>query len=431
MLITGASGFIGGHMVGVALAQGYVVKTLSRSTASIPARVPERQRYIGELPGKIPIEAFQKVSVVVHCAAWVKAGPEMARSVNVEGTLKVAEIAFQEKVETFIFLSSQSARPDATSDYGRSKYLAEQTLLSRFSNTGLKIIILRPGLVTGPGHQGLYHRLCRMVDAWPILPLLGGGRSIVQPIHIDDLCYAIFRCDQMAAQLNGRILNLGYPGGVVLAEFLQALASGRTGRKKFTITVPIWPTAAALSMTERVGLSLPITSVNVKGLSKVERMETQEDMAFLGVAIRPLEVLLRDDLRYDSALLREARLISHYLLHIMPSIDLQIRYADALSRLKITLDRDEERLWRIVERYPNALRMIDSGLAFIKPQGGIRRKLYTMLAILEASPQHHDHFLPKTCTMLQRFKLILIGLRAAVSALLGLMLIKVLKVRPN
>jgi hypothetical protein len=285
--------------------------------------------------------------------------------------------------------------------------------------------------VTGHGHQGLYHRLCRMVDTWPILPLLGGGRSIVQPIHIDDLCCAIFRCDQMAAQLNGRILTLGYPGGVVLAEFLQALASGRTGRKKFTITVPIWPAAAALSMAERVGLSLPITSVNVKGLSKVERMETQEDMAFLGVAIRPLEVVLRDDLRYDSALLREARLISHYLLHIMPSIDLQIRYADALSRLKITLDRDEERLWHIIERYPSALRMIDSGLAFIKPQGGIRRKLYTMLAILEASPQHHDHFLPKTCTMLQRFKLILIGLRAAVSALLGLMLIKVLKVRPN
>jgi len=431
MLITGATGFIGGRMAEVALAQGYRLKTLSRSTENISANIPERHRFIGELPGKIPIEAFHGVSVVVHCAACVNPGSERARSVNVEGTLKLAEMALQKKVETFIFLSSQSARPDATSDYGRSKYLAEQNLLSNFSSTGLKVIILRPGLVTGPGHQGLYQCLCRMVDAWPILPLLGGGQSIVQPIHIDDLCYAISRCDQIAAQLNGKILQLGHPRGVILAEFLQALAMARKGRKKFTITVPIWPVAAAASVAERFGLSLPITSVNVKGLSKVERMETQEDMAFLGVPMRPLEVVLRDDLRYDSVFLREARLLSHYLLPIMPNVDLQIRYADAVSRLKITLDRDEQRLWRIIERYPSTLRMIDGGMGFIKPQGGIRRKLYTMLAILEASPQHHDYFLPKTCTVLQKFKLLLVALRASVSVLLGLLLIKAMKVHRN
>jgi nucleoside-diphosphate-sugar epimerase len=431
MLISGATGFIGGHMAEVALAQGYLVKTLSRSSESIPATIPEQHRYIGQLPGKIPVEAFQGVSVVVYCAAWVKAGSEMARSVNVEGTLKLAEMAFQESVETFIFLSSQSARPDATSDYGLSKYSAEQALLSRFLNTGLKVIILRPGLVTGPGHQGLYQRLCRMVDAWPILPLLGGGKSIVQPIHVKDLCYALCRCDQIAAQLNGRILSLGCPGGVVLAEFLQALASARRGRKKFTITIPIWPVAAAVLTAERLGLSLPITSVNLKGLTKVEKMATQEDMALLGVPIRPLEIMIRDDLRYDHVLLREARIICRYLLRLMPSVDLQTRYAAAHGRLKIELDRDEQRLWRIIERFPSVLRIIDGGLSLINPHGGIRRKIYTMLAILETSPQHYDHFLPKTCTPLQKFKLIWVGLRAGVSTLLGLMLIKVMKVRLN
>lgn len=431
MLITGATGFIGSHMGEVALAQGYLVKTLSRSTESIPATISERNRYIGQLPGKVPVEAFQGVSVVVHCAAWVKAGSEMARSVNVEGTLKLAEVAFQEKVETFIFLSSQSARPDATSDYGQSKYLAEHALLSRYANTGLKIIILRPGLVTGPGQQGLYQRLCRMVDAWPILPLLDGGKSIVQPIHIDDLCYAISRCDHIAEQLNGRILSLGYPRGVVLAEFLQALALARRGRKKVTITVPIWPVAAAASAAERFGLSLPITSVNLKGLTKVERMETQEDMAFIGVPIRPLDVILRDDLRYDHALLREARLICLYLLGSMPSFDLQIRYAAAHERLKIELDRDEQRLWRIIERYPSTLRTIDGGLAISKPQGGLRRKIYTMLAILEASPKHCAKFLPKTCTVFDLFKFLGIGLRAGFATVLGLVFIHMMRVRSN
>src|SRR2546428_874212 len=190
VLITGATGFIGSRLATLALARGYVVKTLSRSDwGSLPA-VPMAQRYFGSLPEQVPLEALQEVNVVVHCAASFETNERVANAVNVEGTARLAHLSREAGVQNFIFLSSQSARPDVLSVYGKTKYAAEQKLLHI---NELNVIILRPGLVTGAGPRGLFQRMSRMVESLPIIPLLG-GKSIVQPIHVDDLCEAIFRC---------------------------------------------------------------------------------------------------------------------------------------------------------------------------------------------------------------------------------------------
>jgi NADH dehydrogenase len=431
LLITGATGYIGSRLTRRANDQGYIVKTLSRShCGGIPPILAER-RYFGSLPDQIPLKAFESVEVVIHCAAWTASGAAQAQRINVDGTIRLAELSLHMGVKNFIFLSSQSARPDALSDYGRSKYAAEQALLYKFAHTGLNIVILRPGLVTGHGDRGLYQRLCRMVDSWPILPLLEGGKSIVQPIHIDDLCDAIFRCCQIDGELGGKIFNLGHSHGTSLAQFIQAIALSRKGRRILAISIPIWPITIVVWMAERLGLPLPITSEHLKGLVKVEKMETETDMALLGIPVRSLDVIVRDHLDRDPSVLREASLISRYLLRITPSSELQYRYAEAIQRLKITLDRDEDRLWRIVKRYPKTLHMIDGALAFLKPQGGIRRRIYTMLAILEASSEHCERFLPKPCSSFQMIRIIGIGLRAGLITLLGLLFIQMLKVKWN
>jgi nucleoside-diphosphate-sugar epimerase len=290
MLITGATGFIGSRLATVALARGYTVKTLTRSDWSGPPRVDVQHRSYGVLPDRIPPNVMQGVAVVVHCAAWVKEGEESAFAVNVKGTMRLVELARKAGVQTFIFLSSQSARLDAFSAYGRSKYAAEQALLSE---SGTTIVILRPGLVTGPGGtQGLYGRLCRLVESLPVIPLLGGGRSIVQPIHVDDLCAAIFRCDESKTSFHHAVLRLGDPGGVTLAEFVRAIAQVRLGRPKMTISIPLWPVEIAVWFFESLGISLPITSGNLKGLKSVEKMDTAADMARLNLILRPLNEML-------------------------------------------------------------------------------------------------------------------------------------------
>src|SRR6185369_7594112 len=140
ILITGATGFIGARLATAALERGYAVRTLTRSDWSSAPWVSTSERFFGSLPSQIPATLFEGVDVVVHCAADVAGEGRQAAAVNVEGTRRLAERARAAGVKTFIFLSSQSARVDAPSAYGQTKYAAEQVLRSV---GGLRTVILR------------------------------------------------------------------------------------------------------------------------------------------------------------------------------------------------------------------------------------------------------------------------------------------------
>ncbi len=308
MLITGATGFIGSRLAALALAKGYSVKTLTRSDWARGPAVPIEQRCLGKLPWQIPGGALHGVNVVVHCAVSLESSMRRAYAVNVEGTARLAELGRDEGAENFIFLSSQSARSDAISSYGSTKYAAEQRLLEM---SGLRVIIVRPGLVTGPGGRGLFERLRRTVTGLPVIPLLGRGREIVQPIHVDDLCAAIFRCDQMAPQLDKTIVRLGDPQGISLAEFLQKLAISELGRRKTAVSIPLLPVEIAVKAAEAIHFPLPISTSNLQGMKSVAKMETAADVARLGLSLRSVEDAIRgaSDLRDGSPISLKERAV--------------------------------------------------------------------------------------------------------------------------
>ncbi|HEV8453784.1 MAG TPA: NAD-dependent epimerase/dehydratase family protein, partial [Gemmatimonadales bacterium] len=289
MLITGATGFIGSHLA-IAAANKYVVRSLTRKDWTGPPAVPTERRYFGNLPFGIPESAFEDVHVVVHCAATAEPNERKARAINVDGTVQLGELARKHGVETLIFLSSQSARPDAISAYGRTKFLAEQELLSL---DGLRVIILRPGLVVGPGGHGLFSRLVSSVVRLPLVPLPDGGRGVVQPIQVDDLCEAILRCDRESSELSRAILKLGDPKGERLADFVQEIALAYLGRRRLTVSIPLGPIEAAVRHAETLHLPLPISSTNLRGMRIVELMQTADDMERLGLPIRPVAEMLR------------------------------------------------------------------------------------------------------------------------------------------
>lgn len=285
MLVTGATGFIGARLASTAPARGYRVRTLTRSEWVGEPNVPSRERFFGSFPNRIPAEALVGVDVVAHCAGTGEPGDRLAHAVNVEGTLRLAEAARKAGAGVFVFLSSQSAKPDAISAYGRTKLEAERALLAM---EGIRVVILRPGLVTGPGARGLFGRMTASVEGLPVVPLLGGGKAIVQPIHVGDLCEAIIRCDERADELSGRVMSLGDPQGITLAELVREIAIARFGRPKRTVSVPVAPIELLVRMFEALHIALPVNSNNLKGLKTVERMETREDMTRLGIEVRPV-----------------------------------------------------------------------------------------------------------------------------------------------
>jgi hypothetical protein len=75
---------------------------------------------------------------------------------------------------------------------------------------------------------------------------------------------------------------------------LQAIAVARLGRRKMTLSIPLWPAEIVIGWAEALGIPLPISSGNLKGLRIVERMETEADMARLDVKVRPVDAMLRN-----------------------------------------------------------------------------------------------------------------------------------------
>ena len=193
--------------------------------------------------------------------------------------------------------------------------------------------------------------------------------------------------------------------------------------------VPLGPITRLARLVEGLGLRLPVTSENLKGAARVEPMDTRADMVRLGVPERSLDEILREDLAVDDAVAREADRIARYLVGRPPSATLVARYAQAIAILRIEIDADERRAWWLTRRAPRLLRVVDGGLALAKPNGTIRHRLHTMLAILEASPDHCEAFLPVAFGVRDRLVVAGAALRAGVAGAVGFPLVRLLGVK--
>lgn len=166
-LVTGASGFIGGHLTERLIEKGYRVKVLVRRTSNLQwLKGLDIETVYGDIrePESL-IPAVEGVDYIFHIAGETKTkSPEVYDKVNYEGTKNIFNISSQEnpKLKKFVFFSSQAAAgpspslkplkeedpPNPVSAYGRSKLKAEKFLLEN-SHT-LPWIILRPPLIYGP-----------------------------------------------------------------------------------------------------------------------------------------------------------------------------------------------------------------------------------------------------------------------------------------
>ncbi len=217
ILVTGASGFVGGALVQSMLAK-------DESWRLVVAVRRGGQRWAKQL---LPIvtgdlnkstdwtSALEGVAVVVHSAARVHVMQEAEldplsafRTVNVDGTLNLASQAAAAGVKRFVFLSSVKVNGESTQPgcafsevdlpnpqdaYGQSKYEAEQGLLQLSVDSNMEVVIVRPPLVYGPGVKANFAALIQSVQrGWP-LPL-GAVRNQRSMMALDNLVDFISTC---------------------------------------------------------------------------------------------------------------------------------------------------------------------------------------------------------------------------------------------
>ncbi len=207
ILLTGANGFIGSHMLDRLSLSDSDITILLRHTSDtsfIEGHLSRARICYGSLESPAALrEAMDGVGVVIHCAGKTKTvGTREFYAVNAGGTLNVVEAcnAHSGSVARLVFLSSlavsgpgspespvtEDARPRPVSAYGRSKLLAERHIRQR---SRVPYTILRPAAVYGPRDRE-FHAVFEAIRRG-FMPLVGTGARSLSLIYVTDLVEAV------------------------------------------------------------------------------------------------------------------------------------------------------------------------------------------------------------------------------------------------
>lgn len=216
VLITGASGFIGGHVCRHLLNLGYRVRALIRKADSLDMiSHANLERVSGDLRKPSSLHtACDSVDIIVHLAGIAHTNnvkPEKLFDINTSGTESLLTAAVSQKVKKIIFSSSTLAGTldndgSPTTSYGKSKLQAEKLLLAAHNAGLIEVLVLRPVNVYGSGMRGNISTLINLIakNRMPFLPIL---KTRISLIGINDVAQAI----KLAMEINhagGKIYTL-------------------------------------------------------------------------------------------------------------------------------------------------------------------------------------------------------------------------------
>lgn len=223
--VTGASGYLGGHVTAALLRRGHEVVALTRR----PLKTADIAHLPFELGGTVPTAAdfaSQGVQAVVHCAwDFMPRGLAAARRVNVAGAAQLVESA---RGLRLVDISTMSAFEGCRSVYGRAKAEVENIFLQAGGS------VLRPGLIWSDHPGGMMATLDRIARL-PIAPVIAGGGKLYL-IHVDDLAALIVAAvETPKAQEN--LAAVAHPAPFSLQEIVRMRSQPR---RPMILPVP-WP----------------------------------------------------------------------------------------------------------------------------------------------------------------------------------------------
>jgi nucleoside-diphosphate-sugar epimerase len=287
-LVTGASGFIGGHLVHALVASGDQVRILVRPSSDLRHVASlDVDRRVGDLTDPRSLRtAIAGMDRVFHCAAVVSdwGAPAVFRAVNVKGTENLLAAALEARVQRFVHVSSTDVYGHtghlATEDapfryrgwpYGDTKIDAEKAVWA-YAGRGLPVTVVRPATVYGP-RAGIVIEIAKLLRQKEMV-FIGTGETDVGLCYVENLTTALLLASGSDIGL-GRAYNVADGLGITWEHFVNRLARF-LGQDVLRRRLPYKVAYAAAWVLERWAQILPQPSRPLLTRMSVELLGTPQ-----------------------------------------------------------------------------------------------------------------------------------------------------------
>lgn len=225
-LVTGAAGFLGGHLVDMLVERGEGVRALvlpGEDTERL-RRLPGVEIVYGDLTDGASLRrAVQGVRRVYNLAAKTGAwGPEdLYRRVNVQGLAELVNAALETGVERIVHTSSitvyghflrgvigeEQPFHAENNPYSRTKIAGERLLARLVRDHAAPVIIVRPGWIYGPRDNASFARFVALIESGRGM-LIGSGENIVPLVYVRDVAQGLIQAGEAGAQFVGQVYTI-------------------------------------------------------------------------------------------------------------------------------------------------------------------------------------------------------------------------------
>jgi uncharacterized protein YbjT (DUF2867 family) len=238
VFLTGATGFVGREVLSQLRDLGHSIRVLAREPAAASARalsMPSQvEIHSGDVTRPDSLKgALEGIDAVVHLVGIIsQVGANSFHNVHVRGTQNLIEATRAAGVRRFVHMSALGTRLQASSQYHRTKWAAEEALRC----SGLDYTIFRPSIIFGPEDHfvNLFARIARFS---PIIPVMGDGKTRFAPVAVESVARA-FALAITVSQCEGQTLDLCGPETLTFDQMLDEILAV-LGRRRVKIHVPL------------------------------------------------------------------------------------------------------------------------------------------------------------------------------------------------
>jgi uncharacterized protein YbjT (DUF2867 family) len=292
ILVTGGTGFVGGHLVRRMAQEKMQTRCLVRRGSNIKLlkELGIEVAYGDVLDKESLRKALEDVETVIHLVGIIveKKGATF-EIIHTQGTKNLVEVSRAAGVLRFIYISALGARENARSRYHKTKWEAEKAVI----NSGMEYVIFRPSIMIGEGGE-FVTMLSKIVRWAPIIPIIDGD-SKVQPIYVENTVDCILKALADPKTTN-RIFEIAGPDRITYKELFLTLMEV-LGIDNPTFQIPIsfmWPAAYIL---EGIMEKPPITTQQLTMLQEDNICDIREMQEVFNLKLVPFKAALKTFLK--------------------------------------------------------------------------------------------------------------------------------------